>query len=167
MDNAQFKQFLVALQQGLQPLQPAPQAPIAFVKSPGQANLDQPIDYSTTARQKQWQEVTVPLLIKFKVEDKQVNQFNEILMERAEKQGWATGNSSILTINVNGNDYNLICKYGHIPMETLQNTVTGYVNNQTCQSQNDYQMFNCIMNSLTKEGHLKILTEQENIILAQ
>jgi hypothetical protein len=82
-------------------------------------------------------------------------------MERAEKQGWATGNSSILTINVNGNDYNLICKYGHIPMETLQNMVTGYVHNQTRQSQNDYQMFHCIMNSLTKEGHLKILTEQD------
>jgi hypothetical protein len=59
------------------------------------------------------------------------------------------------------NDYNLICKYGHIPMETLQNMVTGYVHNQTHQSQNDYQMFHCIMNSLTKEGHLKILTEQD------
>jgi hypothetical protein len=32
----------------------------------------------------------VPLSIKFKVEDKQVNQFNKILMEGAEKQGWAT-----------------------------------------------------------------------------
>jgi hypothetical protein len=81
MDNtAQFQQLLAALQQGLQPLQPAPQAPVTFAKSPGQANLDQLIDYSTTARQKQWQEVTAPLLIKFKVEDKQVNQFNEILM---------------------------------------------------------------------------------------
>jgi hypothetical protein len=46
-------------------------------------------------------------------------------------------------------------------METLRNTVTGYVNNQTRQSQNDYQMFHCIMNSLTEEGHLKILTEQD------
>jgi hypothetical protein len=33
-------------------------------------------------------------------------------MERAEKQGWATGNSSILTINIDGNNYNLIRKYG-------------------------------------------------------
>jgi hypothetical protein len=48
-----------------------------------------------------------------------VNQFNEILMERAEKQGWATGNSSILTINIDRNDYNLIHEYGCIPMETL------------------------------------------------
>jgi hypothetical protein len=161
MDNAQFQQLLAALQQGLQPLQPPPQAPVAFAKSPGQANPDQPIDYSTTAGQKQWQEATAPLSIKFKVEDKQVNQFNEILMERAEKQGWATGNSSILTINVDGNDYNLIREYGRIPMETLRNTVTGYVNNQTRQSQNDYQMFHCIMNSLTEEGRLKILTEQD------
>mmetsp|Transcript_26513 Transcript_26513/g.47926 ORF Transcript_26513/g.47926 Transcript_26513/m.47926 type:complete len:215 (+) Transcript_26513:164-808(+) len=124
MDNAQFQQLLAALQQGLQPLQPPPQAPVAFAKSPGQANPDQPIDYSTTAGQKQWQEATAPLSIKFKVEDKQVNQFNEILMERAEKQGWATGNSSILTINIDGNDYNLIREYGRIPMETLRNTVT-------------------------------------------
>ncbi len=61
LDNTQFQQLLAALQQGLQPLQPAPQAPIAFAKSPGQANLGQLIDYSTTARQKQWQEATAPL----------------------------------------------------------------------------------------------------------
>jgi hypothetical protein len=133
MDNAQFQQLLAALQQGLQPMQPPPIVPITFAKFPGQSNPDQPIDYSTTAGQKQWQEATAPLSTKlkqwqeataplstkFKVEDKQVNQFNEILMERAEKQGWATGNSSILTINVNGNDYNLIHEYGHIPLETL------------------------------------------------
>lgn len=62
MDNAQFQQLLAALQQGLQPLQPPPQAPVAFAKSPGQANPDQPIDYSTTAGQKQWQEATAPLI---------------------------------------------------------------------------------------------------------
>jgi hypothetical protein len=81
MDNTQFQQLLAAVQQSLQPLQPPPQAPVAFTKSPGQANLDQLIDYSTNAKQKQWQEATVPLSIKFKVEDKQVNQFNEILMK--------------------------------------------------------------------------------------
>jgi hypothetical protein len=72
MDNTQFQQLLAALQQGLQLLQPPPQVPVAFAKSPGQANPDQPIDYSTTARQKQWQEETAPLSIKFKVKDKQV-----------------------------------------------------------------------------------------------
>lgn len=162
MDANQFQQLMQQLQQGLAPLAAQPQQqPVAFALTPGQANPNQPIDYTTTVGNKIWEHATESLPFKFNAEAKEVNAFREKLMERAEKQGWNMDGSDVLTIpDGNGNQYNIINEYGRLSFEEIRNHVSTYAATESRQAQNNNQMYHCIMNSLTKDGQAKILAEQ-------
>ena len=167
MDGDQFQQLLQQLQVGLQPLagiqQQAPAvlpAQPTFLRTPGQANLNQLLDYTSSAGIKVWQEAMAPLSFKFGVEGSKVNQFCEKLMERAEKQGWNIAGGDMLTIpNSDGNNHNLISEYSWLTITEIWAHMQGYAADQMRQVQNNIQMYHCIMNSLTNNGQLKILAK--------
>lgn len=163
MDAAQFQQLLQQLQQGLAPLANPPQQPqAAFALTPGRANPAQPINYTTTVGSKIYEQATEALPFKFNAEAKEVNAFREKLMERAEKQGWNIAGADVLTIpDTNGTNFNIINEYGRLSFEEIRNHVSTYAAAESRQAQNNNQMYHCIMNSLTKDGQTKILSEQD------
>jgi hypothetical protein len=72
LDAAQFQQLLAAL---------APQTAAAFALTPGHANPNQTIDYTSSSGIKVWNEAVAPLTFQFNIEAKEVNAFCESLME--------------------------------------------------------------------------------------
>jgi hypothetical protein len=56
---------------------------------------------------------------------------------------------------------NIITKYGLLTVDDITTYVTPWIGNNTCQAQNNFQIYTCIMASLTKDGCTKILTEQK------
>jgi len=164
MDAAQFQQLMQQMQQGLAPLAAPPQPfPAgAFALTPGQANPANPIDYTTSSGIKVWIESTAPLTFKFSALGKEVNTFCEQLMRRAVKQGWNLAPANIIDIpDGDAENRNVINEYGRLTNENIRTHVTTYIATNTRQSQNNVQMFECVMNSLSREGQLTILAEQD------
>jgi len=168
MDEAQFQQLLnavLAAQANVQPAPPVPPVPppaAPFALTPGQANPTQPLDYTSTIGIKIWNEATASLPLKFNVEGKEVNQFCRDLQVRAKQQGWDATGADIITVAADANTtYNVITEYGRLTVEQITTAAQTYVADQTRQAQNNEQMLHCIDNSLTKEGKLKILAEQD------
>jgi hypothetical protein len=154
MDAAQLQQLINAVN--------APRPAGAFAITPGQANPGQTIDYSTSSGIKVWAEATESLPFKFSAEGKEVNAFCEQLMKRAENQGWDLAGGNILNIPDSTNtNRNLIKKYGQLTTDNILTHAQGYIFAENRASQNNMQMYNCITNSLSKAGHLKILAEQD------
>jgi hypothetical protein len=164
-------QLLLAAQQqpAQQAQQPAAPQP-TYALSPARTNADQFIDYTTADGKKLFKAATEPLSIKFDVEGKNVNMFNELLLTRANMAGWDSGQGDILTIpDANGNDRNLITEYGRLTMEEITTHVRTYVLPAQGQqappanrrAQNDYQLFLCLSTSLTEAGHIKLLAERD------
>jgi hypothetical protein len=134
---------------------------VEFALSPGQFHAAQLIDYSTSTGIKVWNEATAALNFNFSAQANEVNKFCERLNDRAEKQGWKATGADIITIpDASGTNRNLIKEYGRLTFEEIRNHVDGYAANNTRQAQNNFQMYHCIMNSLTDEGQQKILAEQ-------
>ena len=69
-----------------------------FATTPGGANPDQPIDYTTRIAHDLWKQATAPLPHKFDAESGQVNQFIEDLRDRAVASGWTAGQGNIIEI---------------------------------------------------------------------
>ena len=59
MDAAQLQQLIDQINAGLAPLA-QPQQAGAFTLTPGQANPNQPLDYTTSSGIKIWNEATAP-----------------------------------------------------------------------------------------------------------
>ena len=162
MDAAQLQQLLNQLQAGLAQLAPQQPQPGAFALTPGQANPNQPIDYTSASGIKIWNESSAPLAFKFNAEGKEVSAFCEKLVERAEKSGWNLTGGNVIDIPDGDNvDRNVINEYGRLTMEEIRTHALTYIAGQTRQAQNNMQMYYCISSSLTKEGQLKILAEQD------
>jgi len=53
----------------------------------------------------------------------------------------------------------LLTEYGRIDIDDLKTDATAYINQDSREAQNSYQMFLCITNSLTETWRAKILTE--------
>jgi hypothetical protein len=134
-----------------------------FALSPARVNADQFIDYSTSAGAKIFNKATAPLDYVFDVEEGSVQTFIETLMDRSTMFGWNEPNSSVITVN----DVNLLTEHGTLSVEEVRNEVLTYVDTETRRAQNSYQMYACIMASLTDEGRTKILTEADRYTVNQ
>ena len=128
-----------------------------FALSPARVNADQFIDYSTSAGAKIFNKATAPLDYVFDVEEGSVQTFIETLMDRSTMFGWNEPNSSVITVN----NVNLLTEHGTLSVEEVRTEVLTYVDTESRRAQNSYQMYACIMASLTDEGRTKILTEAE------
>ena len=160
LTQEQFRQLLEAASGNRAPVAPIANnnAP-AFSLSPALVNMNAPIDFSTSEGTKLNKEAIKSLPIKFDVESRSINTFNEVLLDRCSTTGWNDHMADILTISTSTGDRNLIRDFGRITMEEVRNHCTTYINQQTRQAQHQYQMYQCLMNSLTDAGRLKIVTE--------
>ena len=168
MDAAQFQALLQAVRPPTVP-QPAPgpaPGPVAqaqgpsFALTPGQANTNRFIDYTSSTGIKLWQEATASLPNKFSAEGQDANQFCESLLERADKSGWNSPLSDIINVQVAGQDVNIFTGYGQVTTQDIR-AHSAYLGNQDRRAQNDAQLYHCIKNSLTPEAERKILAERE------
>jgi len=158
MNNDQLQQLLAAVTDGLQ--HPAG----AYALTPGQVDPTNPLDYSTSSGIKIWNEASAPLPFKFNVEGKEVNTFCEALSERANKSGWNLTEADVIMINDSSTpaiQRNIITEYGRLTVAEITAAVQGWITEESRRAQNNMQMFTCIMASLTKEGRIKILAEQD------
>ena len=140
-------------------LQEQAQGP-SFALTPGQANANRFIDYTSSTGIKLWQEATASLPNKFSAEGQDANQFCESLLERADKSGWNSPQSDIVNVQVAGQDVNIFTGYGQVTTQDIRAHST-YLGNQDRRAQNDAQLYHCIKNSLTPEAERKILAERD------
>ena len=82
-------------------------------------------------------------------------------MDRCLTSGWNHADADILTIPVGNENRNLIQDYGNITMDQIRNHCQGYVLNHTRQAQHQFQLYQCLMASLTDKGRLKIASETD------
>ena len=164
MDAQQLQQLLTAVATGLQ--RPAG----AFALAPGQVDPTNALDYTTSSGIKIWHEATAPLTFKFNVKGKEVNTFCEALAQRAQQSGWTLAGANVIMINDSSTPAvarNIITEYGLLTVNDITTYVTPWIGNDTRQAQNNFQMYTCIMASLTKDGRTKILAEQSKYHIGQ
>ena len=128
-----------------------------FALSPARANLNRFIDYNSSAGAKLFNKVTAPLDYTFDVEQGSVQTFIEALKDRSIMTGWNANNSNIIDID----GTNLVDEYGVLTLQQIQTNAAQYIDDHTRKAQNSYQMYVCIMSSLTDDGRAKLLTRAE------
>ena len=128
-----------------------------FALSPARANLNRFIDYNSPAGAKLFNKVTASLDYTFDVEQGSVQTFIEALKDRAIMAGWNANNANIIDIN----GTNLLDEYGVLTLQQIQADAAQYIDDHTRKAQNSYQMYVCIMSSLTDDGRAKLLTRAE------
>ena len=134
---------------------------VQFALTPALVNPDQPIDYSTANGAKLFKSSTAALTIKFDLEPKSINTFNEVLKDRCTNAAWDNAGNSIIDIPIGGRVQNIIDHYGEITMEQVREECLQYVHLQSRKSQHSYQMYECIMNSLTESARIKITPDSD------
>ena len=115
------------------------------------------IDYATSDGKKIYRNAIESLPIKYDLDPGSTNTFNESLKDKCASTGWSDPNADVITVpNSDGKDINLIEGYGRLTMKEIRDHCSSYINLKTRQAQHQYQMYECIMNSLTQMTRLRI-----------
>ena len=139
-----------------------PAAPnVVFALAPGLLNHNV-IDYSTKSGSEIYHKAIAELPIKFDLQGPNLRTFLKQIDVRAQTLGW----EHILEIPVDiadpfGDVDLLTSEYGKISMEHLRNQVYTYINTNTRAAQDSFQLYVCLMNSLT-EAALKVINLYTN-----
>jgi hypothetical protein len=97
----------------------------SFATSPGVADVDQLIDYTTKCGASLYEQGTKALATPFDLKSNQVVIFQKELKDRASMMGWNQGNQGITQFtNKDGEDIDLIDEYDRIDEGTLRQHVT-------------------------------------------
>ena len=168
LTEAQFQQLLQAVQRSSSTIptstaQTSTMAPFAL--SLALINLSKPIDFSTSEGAKLNKSAIENLSLKFDLKSASINAFNEVLLDRCGSTGWNKGDVDILTIPTLNGDLNLIKDFGQVSMDEIKQHVATYTNEETRKAQHQYQMYQCIMNSLTDTARLKIVKESNKYFI--
>ena len=92
-----------------------------FDLNPGQANTNFFINYTYGTNIKLFNYSTEKLQEIFDGEYEVINLFNEKLLEISKNPGWMeTGSNTIMVKDTNGNQMNLISKYGRITIDKIR-----------------------------------------------
>ena len=131
---------------------------IAFSLSPARAT-DTVIDYSTKSGSAIWSAATEALSKdEFDCVPDGLRDFLELVQIRGGEMGW---HNSVLSIpndpaDVTGSAKDLVESYGSITMEHLRTCAQAYVNTQTRVAQDSFQLYTCLVRSLSKTGRDKV-----------
>ena len=101
-DNVQIRNMsmreLIDFMDRRYPRAPVVEPGVRFALTPALVNPDHPIDYSSASGAKIFKSSTSSLLIKFDLEPKSINTFNEVLKDRCTSAGWDNPGNSIISI---------------------------------------------------------------------
>jgi hypothetical protein len=135
---------------------------MAFALNPAAA-IDGVIDYGTIEGRKLYGYATKKLDEElFDCNAEGLYQFLQSLGNRASEYGWDNDAEGIIKIPENDIDadaelFSLIEEYGQLTMERIREYDTTYIDTDGRQAQNSYMLYQCLMNSISKEGKKKIL----------
>ena len=79
------------------------------------------------------------------------NTFNKVLMDRCKASGWDSSIVNLLIITTQEGHRNLVKDFGRISLEEVAAHCATYIQDETRQAQNQYQLYQCLMNSLTEQ----------------
>jgi hypothetical protein len=123
------------------------------------------ITYSSSQGIKLYHAAEAAFKTVYTLESGNVNQANEALMQRASESDWDATDADILNIpDSNGTRRNVISEYGVLSAQNIRDHASTYHTLQTRQArqaQNGVQMGQCLLNSMTKAGKLKIMKESD------
>ena len=135
----------------------------AFALAPGLIR-DEPIDYTTSEGAKLFKAATEKLQSEFDLSSTNLKVFLAQIKRRSELHGWDTMfqipedadavNPPAETI------HHVMDSYGIVTLEQVRAHAALYVAMETRAAQESYQLYNCIMASLTKEAQNKVLLLQ-------
>ena len=143
------------------PVQARPQAQVRFALSPALIDTAQPLDYGSAAGAKIYKNSTAPLPVTFDMEPESIFTFNDVLRDRCTSAAWSTPQADILSIPVDGRMLNLIDHYGEISLQQVRTHCQTYIGQPSRRSQHSYQMYECLVNSLTEAARIKISPDSE------
>ena len=103
-----------------------------------------------------WKEETKSLPYYLSMISEEVNQFHEKLDDRATKYGWKSTYTNIILINLPTTTGTATEQAG-LPTEQVSPQCVTYVGKKPRQYQNSFHMYQCAMDTLTKEVKSKIL----------
>jgi hypothetical protein len=133
-----------------------------FEMIPASVHSGQIINYSSSQGIKLYHAAVAALKTMNTLESGYVNQANEALMQRASESAWDATGADILNIpDSNGTRRNVISEYGLLSAQNIRDHASTYHTRQTHQAQNSVQMGQCLLNSMTKAGKLKITKESD------
>jgi hypothetical protein len=133
-----------------------------FALTPASVQSGNIINYSSSQGIKLYHAAVAALKTMYALESGNVNQANEALMQRASESAWDATGADILNIpDRNGTRRNVISEYGLLSAHNIRDHVSTYHTRQTCQAQNGVQTGQCLLNSMTEAGKLKIVKDSD------
>lgn len=136
---------------GPPPQVPNPQAIFALTPS---GIVQGFIDYSTREGQRLYETAKAPLEDKFDCKPELLRQFVESFRKRAISADWLP----TLQVPVNGFNHDLTEHYGLLTFDQIRAHAISYINTETRNFQNAYQIYECLYATLTQEARTKVST---------
>ena len=133
-----------------------------YALTPGHLKPDDPLDLNDKLGRDIYNRAVEPLKVPFDGSSKNIHLLQSQLRVRAKKSGWDKGTGNIIDVtDVNGNNKNVLYKYGCLSMEELQVASSTYctANVTTRAAQNNQMMLECILSSITETCFYKICNE--------
>ena len=141
---------------------------MAFALTPAQ-NVDNLLDFDQKAHRAIFNGATAPLPIDpFDCVQTQLVDFMAALTKKARDYGWNDRIMMIpttLPIDANTEYLNMLTQHAQIPIDLIRNYELSYVTQHNRDRQDMHCLYTCVMDSLSQEGRLKILTEKEKYSL--
>jgi len=145
------------------PLPPPLPVIAQFAEAPALANVDAILDYSTKQGVAIFDAGCASLPTKYDLGQSGLVVFVRELQDRARTQGWSAGMQNITRyLNADGVEIDIITAYGLIDSHTLKMATDQFVipigaQYATRKSQNNAQMWRCLMATLTDEAKAKVI----------
>ena len=135
-----------------------------FALTPAQ-NFDEVLDFDDKAHRAIYEKSIEKLHVdKFDCEQTQLVDFMSALSKKAHDFGWVNRVMKIPKTLPEDDDteyVNLLTNHATISFENIKEYEESYVANQSRERQDMHCLYTCIMNSLSQEGRLKVLSEKE------
>jgi hypothetical protein len=145
----------------------APEAPPAaqvnFALAPALIYSVSIIDYTTAAGAKVYRSAVEPLATKFDCQAENLKVFLNELNDRSTVTGWY----DILLVPPDAQSedimdvLDLTTSYGQLSLEQVRAHAATYIHRQVRAAQDSMQLYQCLANSLTKEGTAKVMLRKE------
>ena len=141
-----------------------------FALTPYQA-INGIIDYTTNEGRKYYERATAKLNDEgFDCQADTLRAFIKDLERRAEAFGWTSTITGILNIHIDINDpnsptKNLLEHYGELDWDQIFDYDVTYIHNNTRAAQDSRMLYECIMNSLTKEAKNMITIWEDDFFI--
>ena len=138
----------------------AGQPAVPFALTPALVNNDI-LDYTDQGTIKSYYRAIEPLDPVFDVEGGTLKLFLENVKQRAESFNWM----STLTIPKNGQQLNLIADYGALSLQDVNDHAQTYIGQHLRNAQNSFQIYNCLISSLTDAGKARVVLESNKFTI--